>query len=131
MIRDPGFRILEPASRTQDPEPRPPWTKCARGDIERRRAQAGVVFPTFDFWIVWGVSAEAERVLKRLNKAVEVNADYTEEEVAARFWRRIGIDIVRGNCRAFRRRLVGSVRGTGWVDRRVSELQGLQVVGGM
>ena len=53
-----------------------------------------------------GVSAEAERVLKCLNKAVAGNSDSSEVVVATRFWQRIGIDLLRGSSRAFHRRLV-------------------------
>ena len=62
-----------------------------------------------------GVSSEADRVLKCLNKAVAVNTDSSEEAVATRFWQRIGIDILRGNCRSFHRRLVkgGTRAGAG------------------
>ena len=57
------------------------------------------------------MSAEADRVLKCLNKAVAGNSDASEAVVATRFWQRIGIDLVRGGCRAFQRRL-----GTGGVE---------------
>ena len=81
-------------------------TKCTRGDIARRCADAGVVFQPMIFESMGGVSSEADRVLKCLNKAVAVNTDSSEEAVATRFWQRIGIDILRGNCRSFHRRLV-------------------------
>ena len=53
-----------------------------------------------------GVSTEAERAFKCLNKAVAGNTDSSEVVVATRFWQRIGIDLLRGSSRAFRRRLV-------------------------
>ena len=48
-------------------------TKCAHGDMERRCREAGTVFQPMMFESSGGVSAEAERVLKCLNKAVAVN----------------------------------------------------------
>ena len=56
--------------------------KCGRGEIERRCREAGVVFQPIIFESFGGVSVEAERVLKCLNKAVAVNTDSSEEEVA-------------------------------------------------
>ena len=90
-------------------------TKCARGEMERRCREAGVVFQPVIFESTGGVSAEAERVLKCLNKAVAVNSDASEAVVATRFWQRIGIDLLRGSCRAFQRRLssVGMSEGIG------------------
>eukprot|EP00973_Karenia_brevis_P028081 3867995-Karenia_brevis.AAC.1 len=52
-----------------------------------------------------GVSAEAERVIKGLNKAVALNNDSSEEEVATLFWRRLSVDIQRFGHRAFVRRV--------------------------
>ena len=106
-------------------------TKCARGEIERRCRSAGVVFQPMIFESFGGVSVEAERVLKSLNKAVAINTDSSEEEVATRFWQRVGIDIVRGNCRAFHRRLVGQIGDQGALLGSTRRLQGLQVVGGL
>ena len=80
--------------------------KCGRGDTERRCRAAGVVFQPMIFESTGGVSTEAERVLKCLNKAVAGNTDSSEVVVATRFWQRIGIDLLRGSSRAFRRRLV-------------------------
>ena len=77
------------------------------------------------------VSAEAERVLKCLNKAVAVNSDTSEVVVATRFWQRIGIDLLRGGYRAFQRRLVQRDA----VDSRemalFTHLSGLAVAGGL
>ena len=81
-------------------------TKCARGDMERRCREAGVVFQPLIFESFGGVSSEADRVLKCLNKAVAVNTDASEQEVATRFWQRLGVDMLRGNFRAFQRRVV-------------------------
>ena len=80
-------------------------TKCRRGDMERRCREIGVVFQPMIFESTGGVSAEAERVIKCLNKAVAANSDSTEVVVATRFWQRIGIDLLRGNCRSFHRRV--------------------------
>ena len=80
-------------------------TKCTRGDTERRCRENGVVFQPMIFESTGGVSAEAMRVTTCLNKAVAGNSDSSEVVVATRFWQRIGIDMLRGNCRAFRRRL--------------------------
>ena len=73
-----------------------------------------------------GVSAEAERTRKCLNKAVVVNTETSVEVVATRFWQRIGINILRGNCRSFYRRIGGHsfdgeinrdpVGGSRWLD---------------
>ena len=94
-------------------------TKCARGETERRCLEAGVVFQPMIFESTGGVSAEAERVLKCLNKAVAGNTDTSEVVVATRFWQRIGIDLLRGSCRSFHRRLaskdVGNGSGSGLV----------------
>ena len=65
------------------------------------------------------------------NKAVAVNTDISEEVVATQFWHRVGVDLVRANCRAFQRRLVS--RG-GDVLGAVAPLggaAGLQVVEGL
>ena len=86
-------------------------SKCARGEIERRCQDAGVVFQPMIFESFGGVSAEAERVLKSLNKAVAVNSDASVEVVATQFWRRVGVDILRSNCRAFHMRLMGTEGG--------------------
>ena len=80
-------------------------TKCARGETERRCREAEVVFQPMIFESTGGVSAEAEKVIKCLNKAVAGNSDSSEVVVATRFWQRIRIDLLRGNCRSFRRRL--------------------------
>ena len=80
--------------------------KCSRGDMERRCREVGVTFQPMIFESFGGVSAEAERVIKCLNKAVAVNTDISEEVVATQFWHRVGVDLVRANCRAFHRRLV-------------------------
>ena len=64
------------------------------------------MFQPMIFESTGGVSVEAERVLKCLNKAVAGNSDSSEEVVATRFWQRIGVDLLRGSSRAFRRRLL-------------------------
>ena len=99
----------------------------------RRRecAEANVVFQPMIFESLGGVSSEADKVLKSLNKAVAVNSDSSEEVVATHFWQRIGIDILRGNCRSFHRRLVtgGYREDAGYGYFR--SLAGLAMAGGM
>ena len=51
------------------------------------------------------MSCEAERVIKSLTKAVAAKTDTSQEVVATRFWQRLGIDLLRGNCKAFQKRL--------------------------
>ena len=79
--------------------------------MERRCREARITFQPLIFESLGGVSVEAERVIKSLNKAVAANTDSSEEEVATRFWRRLGVDHLRGNCRAFHRRLPGKRHG--------------------
>ena len=105
-------------------------TKCARGDIARRCRDAGVAFQPLIFESFGGVSVEAERVLKSLNKAVAVNTDTSQEVVATRFWRRVGVDILRSNCRALHRRLIGKISGQGPNRDHFADLSGLQVAAG-
>ena len=95
--------------------------KCGRADMERRCAQAGVVFQPVIFESLGGVSAEAEGVLKCVNKAVAVNTDSREGEVATQFWHRVGVDLLRGMHRASMRRFgargvddVGGGRSAFW-----------------
>ena len=106
-------------------------TKCARADIARRCADVNIVFQPMIFESLGGVSSEADRVLKCLNKAVAVNTDTSEEVVATRFWQRIGVDILRGNCRSFHRRLVtgGNKEEAGYGYFR--SLAGLALAGGV
>ena len=70
-------------------------------------------------------------LIKCLNKAVAVNTDISEEVVATQFWHRVGVDLVRANCRAFHRRLVshgGDVLGA---VGPIGGGGGLQVVEGL
>ena len=46
-------------------------------------------------------------LLKCLITAVAANTDSSEEVVATQFWMRIGVDLLRGACRSFHRRLAG------------------------
>ena len=46
-------------------------------------------------------------MLKGLNKAVAVNTESSEEDVAQRFWHCLGVHILRGNYWAFVRRVEG------------------------
>ena len=93
-------------------------TKAARRDIESRCAAAGVVFQPMIFESLGGVSVEAERVIKCLNKLVAVNNDSREGEIAPLFWQRLSIDIQRAGHRAFARRLLHrdgvEEGGVGW-----------------
>ena len=79
--------------------------KCGRNDTEERCRRAGVVFQPMIFESLGGVSAEAVRVIKSLNKAVAENTDTSESEVATLFWQRLAIDIQRSAHRAFSRRV--------------------------
>ena len=106
-------------------------TKCARGDIEQRCRNAGVVFQPVIFESFGGVSVEAGRMLKSLNKAVAVNIDSSEEAVATQFWRRIGVDLLRGSCRAFHRRLVGKHSCSDEGGKPFRGVLGLHVAGGL
>ena len=47
------------------------------------------------------------QVLKGLNKAVAGNTESSVEDVAQRFWQRLGVQMLRGNYRAFARRIEG------------------------
>jgi len=106
-------------------------TKCARADMETRCRAAAVVFQPMIFKSLGGVTVEADRVLKNLNKAVASNTDTCETIVAARFWQRIGVDTLRGNCKAFHRRLVGKT-GRGVVaGDPFRDVGGLQVAAGL
>ena len=84
--------------------------KCARGDVARRCRDAGVMFQPLIFESFGGVSSEAARVLKGINKAVAGNTESSEEDVAQRFWQRLGVDMLKGNYIAFIRRVEA------WVD---------------
>ena len=69
-------------------------------------------------------------MLKCLNKAVAVNSDASEVVVATRFWQRIGIDLLRGNCRCFHRRLSNKHEGVGSGGSHFHALAGLALAGG-
>ena len=62
--------------------------KCGRRDTERRCAEAGVCFQPMIFESLGGVSAEADGVIRCLNKAVALATDSLEGEVATLFWQR-------------------------------------------
>ena len=47
-----------------------------------------------------------------------------------RFWQRVSIDILRGNCRSFHRRLVGRFAGEGFGRDAFGGLGGLQPAAG-
>ena len=106
-------------------------TKCARGDMERRCQQAGVVFQPLIFESLGGVASEAERVLKCLNKAVAGNTDTSKEVVATQFWHRVSIDMLRGSCRAFHRRVAGNCMGENMGLGAYRGMGGLSFAGGL
>ena len=83
--------------------------KCGLRNVEERCRAVGVTFQPMIFESLGGVSAEAERVIKCLNKAVADNTDTPEAEVATLFWRRMSIDIQRSAHKAFIRRVGHSV----------------------
>ena len=74
---------------------------------------------------------EAERVIKSMNKVVAGNTDTSGEVVATRSWRRVSIDILRGNCRSFHRRLAGKLTGDGCRVDPYGGLSGLLVAAGI
>ena len=94
---------------------------AAQADTGQRQAGRVAKFQPLIFEFLGGVSSEADRVIKSLNKAVAANTDPSEEVVATRFWQRLGIDLLRGNCRAFHRRLP---------SRRYGELPGAFSING-
>jgi hypothetical protein len=80
-------------------------TKCDRAQMGERCRVAGVVFQPMIFESLGGVSIEAERVMKSLNRMVAENQDTPYGEVATRFWQRLSIDLQRAGHRAFSRRV--------------------------
>ena len=80
-------------------------TKCDRAQMGERCRIAGVVFQPMIFESLGGVSIEAERVIKSLNRMVAENQDTPYGEVATRFWQRLSIDLQRAGHRAFSRRV--------------------------
>ena len=80
-------------------------TKCDRAQMGERCRVAGVVFQPMIFESLGGVSIEAERVIKSLNRMVAENQDTPYGEVATRFWQRVSIDIQMAGHRAFARRV--------------------------
>ena len=106
-------------------------TKCGRGEMERRCREARITFQPLIFESLGGVSVEVERVIKSLNKAVAANTDSSEEDVATRFWQRLGIDLLRGNCRALHRRLPGKRHGEVRGAFSLNGCNGLLVAGGV
>ena len=73
------------------------------------------------------MSAKATNVPGCLNKAAADNTDSSEEEVATRFWQRIGVDLLRGSSRAFHRRLVDKNGEDGSGVRYFQGVSGLAV----
>jgi len=101
-------------------------TKCARAGVAQRCRDAGVVFQPLIFESLGGVSLEADRVIKSMNRAVAANTDSPLGEVATRFWHKISVDIVRGGYRAFKRRTFNTHVGSG-PSNMFRHLGGLQV----
>ena len=60
-----------------------------------------------------------------MTKAVAGNTDASEAVVAMRFWQRIGVDILRGSCRAFHKRLADKSIGEMDGGRAYQRLSGL------
>ena len=61
-------------------------TKCDRAQMVERCRVAGVVFQPMIFESLGGVSIEAERVIKSLNRMVAENQNTPYGEVATWFW---------------------------------------------
>ena len=66
-----------------------------------------------------------------MNKAVAVTTDSSDEVIATQFWQRVGVDILRGNCRAFHWRLVGKHAGVDGGGDPFRGVLGLHMVGGV
>ena len=96
-------------------------TKCDRAQMAERCRVAGVVFQPMIFESFGGVSIEAERVIKSLNRMVAENHDTPYGEVATRFWQRLSIDLQRAGHRAFSRRVA---RGRDMEGERVGVFSG-------
>ena len=107
--------------------------KCGRADTEERCRVANVRFQPMIFESLGGVSAEAEAVIKCLNKMVAENTDTPETEVATQFWRRLSIDIQRSGHRAFSRRVRSGLmhEGDSFLLRSFGLAAGLEVAEGM
>ena len=105
-------------------------TKCSRRQVEERCRAAGVVFQPMIFESLGGVSEEAVRVIRCLNKAVALNNDSPVGEVATLFWQRLSVDIQRFGHRALQRRISDSGAGDG-VAGAMGSLQWLQLPGGL
>ena len=81
---------------------------------------------------VWGVSVEADRVIKSLNKSVASATDSPEGEVATVLWQRVANDLQRIGHRAFARRTAGVAdMGDLGIDRVFGGTGLLEVAGGM
>ena len=93
--------------------------KCSRDDTERKCKEKGILYQPLIFESTGGVSSEAEKVIKCLNRAVAENTNTPYGEVAQHFWQRLSIDIQRAGHRAYARR--ATHKGTnvgdwmGWV----------------
>ena len=74
--------------------------KCGRDEMERKCAEAGVVYQPMLFESTGGVASKAKIVIKCLNRAVANNTNVSYSDVAQRFWQRLSIDIQRSGHRA-------------------------------
>ena len=87
-------------------------TECAQANVTLPCRVMGWCFIVF-CESLGGVSLEADRVIKSMNRAVAANTDSPLGEVATRFWHKISVDIVRGSHRAFKRRTFNTHVGSG------------------
>ena len=69
--------------------------------------------------------------MKSLNKAVAGNTDTSETVATAQFWQRIGVEMLRGNCRAFHRRMAGRSGREGDACGFFLDVGGLKVAEGL
>ena len=97
--------------------------------MERRCKEVGVTFQPMIFESFGGVSVEAERVIKCLNKAVAVNTDISQEAVATQFCQWVGVDLICATCKSFHRGPVGHGGGVVNAAGPLGGSQGLQSCG--
>ena len=65
-----------------------------------------------------------------LEQAVASNNDTFETVFATQFWQRLGVDMLRGNCRSFHRRLIGKMGREGVASDSFRDVGSLQFAGG-
>ena len=104
--------------------------KCNHNETERKCREKGIVYQPMVFESTGGMSSEAEKVIKCINRAV---AEYTSTpygEVAQHFWQRLSVDIQRSGHRAYARRAGGRTNFPGdWMDWVVDGATGLEGAG--